>query len=288
MPPRTTPTARQQRLGSELRKLRQQSGMTVRQAAALLGVDRTRIPHIESGRFGISAERVRTLAFNYGCPDTGLVEQLAAMARERTGGWWEEHRGLLPPGLLDIAELEHHADELITSTITHIPGLLQTDAHARAVFDMANPRLPGPDRRARLALRMRRQEVLRRSRPPRYEAVIHEAALRMRFGGPKVAAEQLDHIVDQSARDRITVRVVPFAAGGFPGSGQSFTYAGAAVPQLDTVQLDSAHGSTLLDSDMQLRRYQGLLEQLRALALPVRESYDVIRSMAHDLREDQS
>ncbi|MEU3654132.1 helix-turn-helix transcriptional regulator [Streptomyces sp. NPDC032161] len=283
MPPRSTPTARQQRLGAELRKLREQSGMSVQQAAALLGVDRTRIPNIESGRFGISPERVRTLAFNYGCPDTSLVDLLAEMARERAGGWWEEHRGLLLPGLLDIAELEHHAVELITSTTTHVPGLLQTEEHARALFAMADPPLPGPDLDARLALRLRRQDVLNRDRPPSYEAVIHEAALRMQFGGPKVARAQLDHILDQSERDLITVRVIPFTAGGLPGAGQSFTYAGARVPQLDTVQLDSSHGSTLLDSDMQLRRYRGLLERLRALALPVGESRDLIRTIARDL-----
>lgn len=161
--------------------------MSTQQAAALLGVDRTRIPNIESGRFGISAERVRTLAFNYGCPDTGLVDLLAGMAHERDRGWWEEHRGLLPPALLDIAELEFHASELETSVTTHIPGLLQTEEHARAVFDTAVPPLPGPDLEARLALRLRRQQVLDRDRPVRYEAVIHEAALRMQFGGPKAA-----------------------------------------------------------------------------------------------------
>ncbi|MEL5953627.1 Scr1 family TA system antitoxin-like transcriptional regulator [Streptomyces sp. CLV115] len=283
MPPRSTPTARQQRLGYELRKLREQSGMPVQQAAALLGVDRTRIPNIESGRFGISAERVRTLAFNYGCPDTGLVELLAEMTQERARGWWEEHRGLLLPALLDIAELEHHAVELTTSTTTHIPGLLQTEEHARAVFDTADPRLPGPDLTARLSLRLRRQEVLERDRPPMYESVVHEAALRMQFGGPKVARAQLEHILRQSERDRITVRVIPFTAGGFPGAGQSFTYVGAPVPQLDTVQLDSSHGSMLLDSDMQLRRYRGLLERLRTLALPVEESRDFIRSIVQDL-----
>ncbi|MFF3729312.1 Scr1 family TA system antitoxin-like transcriptional regulator [Streptomyces sp. NPDC002476] len=283
MPPRSTPTARQQRLGAELRKLREQSGMSVQQAAALLGVDRTRIPNIESGRFGISPERVRTLAFNYGCPDTSLVDLLAEMARERARGWWEEHRGLLLPGLLDIAELEHHAAELTTSTTTHIPGLLQTEEHARALFAMADPPLPGPDLNARLALRLRRQDVLNRDRPPSYEAVIHEAALRMQFGGPKVARAQLDHILAQSERDLITVRVIPFAAGGLPGAGQSFTYAGARVPQLDSVQLDSSHGSTLLDSDMQLRRYRGLLGRLRALALPVGESRDLVRTIARDL-----
>ncbi|MFD7322915.1 helix-turn-helix domain-containing protein [Streptomyces sp. NPDC059875] len=283
MPPRSTPTARQQRLGSELRKLREQSGMSVQQAAALLGVDRTRIPNIESGRFGISAERVRTLAFNYGCPDTALIDILAATAQERDRGWWEEHRDLLPPGLLDIAELEFRASELRTAVTTHIPGLLQTEEHARAVFDTADPPLPGPDLEARVALRLRRQEILDRDRPTPYEAVIHEAALRMQFGGPKVARAQLEYILARSERDTITVRVIPFTAGGFPGAGQSFTYVSAAVPQLDSVQLDSSHGSILLDSDMQLRRYRGLLDQLRGLALPAPDSRAFIHTLTQDL-----
>ncbi|WP_055601037.1 helix-turn-helix domain-containing protein [Streptomyces aureus] len=283
MPPRSSPTARQQRLGSELRRLREQSGMSAQQAAALLGVDRTRIPNIESGRFGISPERVRTLAFNYGCPDTGLVDLLAAMAHERDRGWWEEHRGLLPPALIDIAELEHHARELHTAVTTHIPGILQTEDHARAVFDTAVPPLPGPDLEARLALRLRRQEVLDRDRPVPYEAVIHEAALRMQFGGPKVAREQLEHILAHSERDNVTVRVIPFTAGGFPGAGQSFTYVAAPVAQLDTVQLDSSHGSLLLDADMQLRRYRGLLDRLRALTLSTEDSRAFVRTVAQEL-----
>ncbi|MEU1230316.1 helix-turn-helix transcriptional regulator [Streptomyces sp. NPDC005828] len=283
MPPRSSPTARQQRLGSELRKLREQSGMSAQQAAALLGVDRTRIPNIESGRFGISPERVRTLAFNYGCPDTGLVDLLAGMAQERDRGWWEEHRGLLPPALLDLAELEFHASELETSVTTHIPGLLQTEEHARAVFDTAVPPLPGPDLEARLALRLRRRQILEGDRPVRYEAVIHEAALRMQFGGAKVARAQLEHILAHTERDTVSVRVIPFAAGGFPGAGQSFTYVSAAVPQLDTVQLDSSHGSLLLDTDMQLRRYRGLLDRLRGLALSTTESRAFVRAISQDL-----
>ncbi|MFD8211627.1 helix-turn-helix transcriptional regulator [Streptomyces sp. NPDC059695] len=284
MPPRSSPTARQQRLGSELRRLREQSGMPAQQAAALLGVDRTRNPNIESGRFGISAERVRTLAFNYGCPDTGLVDLLAGMAQERDRGWWEEHRGLLPPALLDIAELEFHASELETSVTTHIPGLLQTEEHARAVFATAVPALPGPDLEARLALRLRRRQILdREHRPVRYEAVIHEAALRMRFGGPEVTRAQLEHILAHTERENVSVRVIPFTAGGFPGAGQSFTYVSAPVPQLDTVQLDSSHGSLLLDTDMQLRRYRGLLDRLRALALSTTASRAFVHAVSQDL-----
>lgn len=283
MPPRSTPTARQQRLGSELRKLREQSGMSVQQAAALLGVDRTRIPNIESGRIGISGERVRTLACNYDCPDTGLVDLLAAMAQERDKGWWEQHRGTLPPALLDICELEHHSVELHTAVTTHIPGLLQTEAHARAVFDTADPPLAEPDLQARLALRMHRQRVFARGAPPLYEAVVHEAALRMQFGGPKVARAQLEHILERSEGACTTVRVIPFSAGGFPGAGQSFTYAAATISALDTVQLDSSHGSMLLDSHMKLLRYRGLLERLRSPALPASASRDFIRAIARAL-----
>ncbi|MER5729102.1 helix-turn-helix transcriptional regulator [Streptomyces sp. NPDC002138] len=283
MPPRSTPTARQQRLGAELRRLREQSGMTVQRAAALLGVDRTRIPNIESGRIGISEERLRTLAHHYGCPDAAFVDLLAAMARERDKGWWERHRGLLPPGLLDICELEHHCAALHTAVTTHIPGLLQTEEHARAVFDTADPPLPEPDLQARLALRMDRRRVFERERPPSYEAVVHEAALRMRFGGPRVARAQLEHILAESERDLTTVRVIPFSAGGFPGAGQSFTYAAAAMSRLDTVQLDSSHGSTLLDAHTELLRYRGLLDRLRALSLPAAASRDFVRAIARDL-----
>ncbi|MER6483009.1 helix-turn-helix transcriptional regulator [Streptomyces virginiae] len=283
MPPRSTPTARQRRLGSELRRLREESGTSVGHAADLLGVDRTRIPNIESGRISVSAERVRTLAGHYGCPDPELVDLLAAMARERDKGWWEQHRGTLPPGLLDICELEHHAVGLHTAVTTHIPGLLQTEAHARAVFGVADPPLAEPELQGRLALRMARRQVFARERPPLYEAVVHEAALRMRFGGPAVVREQLEHVLAQSERERTTILVIPFSAGGFPGSGQSFTYAAAALSRLDTVQLDSSHGSALLDSGPTLTRYRGLLERLRALALPKAASRDFIRTVVRDL-----
>ncbi|MFJ1563818.1 Scr1 family TA system antitoxin-like transcriptional regulator [Streptomyces erythrochromogenes] len=283
MPPRSTPTARQRRLGSELRRLREESGTSVQWAAALLGVDRTRIPNIESGRIGISAQRVRTLARHYGCREPELVDLLASMAQERDKGWWERHRGALPPGLLDICELEHHSVGLHTAVTTHIPGLLQTEAHARAVFGVADPPLPESELQARLALRMSRQQVFARERPPLYEAVVHEAALRMRFGGPGVVREQLEHVLAQSERERTTVRVIPFSAGGFPGSGQSFTYAAAVLSRLDTVQLDSSHGSMLVDSDPRLTRYRGLLERLRSLALPAAASRDFIHTVARDL-----
>jgi transcriptional regulator with XRE-family HTH domain len=89
MPPRSYPTARQARLGAELRKLRERAGMSGSQVAAFLGGERAQISHLESGRYGVSAERVRRLASYYSASDKKLINALAAMADERGKGWWE-------------------------------------------------------------------------------------------------------------------------------------------------------------------------------------------------------
>src|SRR4051794_30918248 len=106
MPPRTVLTERRKRLGSELRKLRTTAGMSAEHAAGLLGIDRSRVSNLEAGQRAISAERLRTLAYNCGCTDEKYIEALVEMAEERRTGWWERYRGSLPQGFLDIAELE--------------------------------------------------------------------------------------------------------------------------------------------------------------------------------------
>ncbi|WP_319949581.1 Scr1 family TA system antitoxin-like transcriptional regulator [Streptomyces halobius] len=86
-----------------------------------------------------------------------------------------------------------------------------------------------------------------------------------------------------SERDGITVAVIPFSAGAFPGSGQIVSYANGAVCQLDTVHLDQSHGVTFLDAEAQLAKYRDLLGRLEAIALKPEASRDVIRAIARDL-----
>ncbi|MHC0430860.1 helix-turn-helix domain-containing protein [Streptomyces sp. O3] len=283
MPPRSTPTERQRRLGSELRKMRMAAGMTTEFAAGLLGVPRTNIPNMESGRSGISSERVRILATNYGCADQAHIEALTAMAAERGKGWWERYRGQLPASFLDIAELEWHARRVRIALTVHMPGLLQTEEHSRAVFQAVIPQLPATEIDVRTAHRMDRQQVLDKPDPPAIDLLIHEAALRMEFGGGAVARRQLEHLLKVSERDTVTVRVIPFKAGSFPGAGQSVLYAEAAVPSLDTVELDSTHGPEFLDTDIQLQKYRAQLETMEAAVLSEAASRDFIRTLANDL-----
>ncbi|MFG2577946.1 helix-turn-helix domain-containing protein [Streptomyces malaysiensis] len=283
MPQRSAPTVRQRRLGAELRKMREHAGMNVARAAERLGADRTRISNMESGRLGVSDERVRMLASIYSCGDQGYVDALAAMATERGQGWWEEYRGKLATDALDLAEIEHHAVRMRGVQIMHIPGLLQTEDYAKAVFSTAEPAPTAVQLRSRLSHRLRRRDVLDREEPPQCTFLIHEAALRMEFGGPKVARGQLEHVLEASERANVTVRVVPFAAGGFPNASISSTYIGGPVPQLDTVQLEAPNGVVLVDAETPLANYRKVLDRTEGLSLEPENTRDFIRAIARRL-----
>jgi transcriptional regulator with XRE-family HTH domain len=281
MPPRSNPTARQQRMGAELRKLRERAGLSTRDAADLLATNRTLITSTEAGRHGISAERLRRLAHTYGCTDEALITALTRIATDRTKGWWEEFRGILPPAFVDIAELEWFATELRMGTVTHIPGPFQTADFAHALFDAVLPSLPEEQVEARVSHRVQRRLALEKPDAPRYKAIVHEAALLMRFGGRKVMREQLDHILDLMDHENIEVRALPFSAGVFPGAGQAILYAHGEVPQLDTVQLDRTVGPEFLHSDVERSRFGLQLDWMWENAL----SHDETRSSIHSITQ---
>ncbi|MFD8994636.1 helix-turn-helix domain-containing protein [Streptomyces abikoensis] len=278
-----SPTLRQQRLGRELRKLRERAGLSTSAAAALLGVNQSRISNIEAGRYAVGADRVRAMARMYSCPHDGLVDALAEMTGGRTRGWWDEYREFLPAGLMDLAELEHHAVALRVALTIHIPGLLQTADHARTLFQEVVPPLRPYEVEHRLSHRIKRQAILHGERAIPYTAIIHEAALRMRFGGPATVRKQLAHLLEMSELDNVTLRVVPFEDGTFPGNGQPVDYVYGPVPQLDTVQLDIHHGCEFLDAETELAKYRILLDRIEGRALAPAESRDFIHGIARSI-----
>jgi transcriptional regulator with XRE-family HTH domain len=283
MYPRAQPTARQERLGAELRKLREAAGMSSREAAGLLGANPVTISQIESGKKGVSAERVRRLAANYACGDGPLIDALAAMAEERTRGWWEDYRGVLPAASLDLAEMEHHATFLRSVEIVHIPGLLQTEDYARAVFSYTLPELPPSELKAWVAHRTQRRVVIDRYPSTEYTLIIHEAALRIRVADRRTARNQLRLLLDQSEREHVTLRAIPFDRDGFAGANFSMTYAGGPVPQLDTALRDSPHGSAFVHAQAQVGRLDSMFGKAEQASLDPEASCDLINRIALEL-----
>ncbi|MFB6569668.1 helix-turn-helix domain-containing protein [Streptomyces noursei] len=282
MPPRSYPTARQKRLGAELRKLRERAGMSGTEAAAFLGGERAQISHIESARYGVSAERVRRLSAHYSATDKHLVDALADMAEERNKGWWEEYRGILSPGFLDIAELEHHARYIRAIQMLHIPGIFQTETYARELIRGGVTEIPTSEVNTRVEHRIRRRKIFDRPAPTPFDAFIHEAALRMRYCAADTMRNQLDFLIEATHWPTVKIRVIPFAAQ-VTSSVHSIMYAGAIIPALDTVQLDSAFDSGFLDAEAQLSRYRSLLDSVDSISLNVNESREYIQRIAQEM-----
>ncbi|MGN5379275.1 hypothetical protein BIV25_40745 [Streptomyces sp. MUSC 14] len=136
----------------------------------------------------------------------------------------------------------------------------------------------------RASFRIKRQAVLfRGGEQVPYQAIIHEAALHMGFGGRDVAKQQLTHLLKVSEYPDISLHVIPFDAGGYPGAGQPTYYVHGPVPQLDTVQLDQSHGITLLDAEAQLDKYRKVLDRLTTLSLIELQSRSLIHNIVQSL-----
>ncbi|MFF3730049.1 helix-turn-helix domain-containing protein [Streptomyces sp. NPDC002476] len=283
MPPRSRPTARQVRVGAELRRMREAAGLTAKEAACALGSTSAQMSQMEAGIAGVSEARLRRLATEYGCADAGLIDALVGMVTERVRGWWEKYRDVLPASFLDLSELEHYAVYRRDIAVIHVPGLLQTEAYARAVFAYMIPELSEDELAARVDHRMARRIIFERDAPAPYSAVIHETALRIRVGDRSAAREQLQWITELSESGSVSVRVVPFDVDGFAGAGSAMVYAGGPVPRLDTVVRDAPHGTAFVDEESQLDRFRTILRKVERSALNPEQSRDFIHRLSKEV-----
>ncbi|MCX4738658.1 helix-turn-helix domain-containing protein [Streptomyces antibioticus] len=283
MAARNHPTARQVRLGAELRKLREAAGFKAREVAAFLNSTSAQMSQVEAGIAAVSAERIRRLAAHYACTDEALIDALAAMAGDRTRGWWDEYRGVLPQVNLDVAEAEHHATHLREIVITHVPGLLQTPDYARTVFRYMRPELPDSEVEPRVEHRLRRRAVLEGDSPTPYETIVHEFALRVRIADRQASLAQLRWILDQIEQGRTTLRVIPIDQDGFAGAGASMMYMDGPLPQLDTCLRDTPTGTAFIDTEPQLAQLRTLFRRVEKATLTPAASRDFIHRLAKDL-----
>ncbi|SMF58592.1 Helix-turn-helix domain-containing protein [Streptomyces sp. Amel2xC10] len=280
---RNQPTARQMRLGSELRRLREAAGKPAKEVAGLLATSSAHMSQIEAGSSGISEERLRRLAAHCACTDQELIDALVAMATDRTRGWWDEYRGVLPPVNLDLAEMEHHATFLREVVIAYVPGLLQTPDYARAVFGYMRPELPESELTPRVEHRMRRHSVLEGEKPTSYDAIVHEFALRVRVADRQVARAQLLRILEQTEQQHVNVRVIPADQDGFGGAGASMMYLGGPVSQLDTGLREGATGTAFIDAEPHLKSLRTLFRKVEKATLDCTASRDFIHRLSKEL-----
>ncbi|MBD0673645.1 hypothetical protein BU198_23760 [Streptomyces sp. CBMA156] len=282
MPPRVNPTLRQRRVGTELRKMREAAGLSTSNLSRALGIDRTQVSQIEAAKVGVSPERLRSFAAACKCMNEPLIDALESMVMDRSKGWWEEYRGTISDGFLEVAELEKSAHSLMLWVVTHMPGPCQTISYASSVFGRLIPPLPRHELEARTTFRMQRKAALRRDRTP-ITCFLYESVLWTRFGGTPILREQLMSLIEESEQSWMTIRVVPFDIDTFPGAVENLTYAFGAVPELDTVEVESSQGSIHLDAASQLTSYRSIFKRTESMALDEDDSRDLVRKIARTL-----
>ncbi len=161
----------------------------------------------------------------------------------------------------------------------HVPGLLQTEPYARAVFE-SDPLLNPDEVERRLADRMDSQQVLYAERPPRLVAVMDEAVLRRRVGGRKVMCDQVLHLARLAVEHpHVRIHVVPCSAEEYPGLNGPFILASMAYGT-ELAFLGGQVGGQELDRPADLMRLQRTWEATLAVALPPQESIERLRELA--------
>jgi transcriptional regulator with XRE-family HTH domain len=276
-----SPTVRRRRLAAELRRLRESAELTIDEVGEKLECSASKISRIETGHVGVTPRDVRDMLEVYGIEDDGR-EALVQLAREaRKKGWWHAYNEVFTGSFVG---LETDASSLHTHQALLVPGLLQTEGYTRAVIRAIRPDVTESDMERRVAARVVRQRLLTDAHPPEYWAVIDEAALRRKVGGPEIMRAQLERLVELAALPHVTLQVVPFSAGAHAGMEAPFLILGfpeQADP--DVVYVENTTSGVYLEQPSDVHRYTLMFDHLRAAALKPDDTVAMVEQAADRL-----
>ncbi len=276
------PTVLRLLLGAQLRRLREAKRISLEEAGHIIRASHSKMSRLELGRVGFKDRDIADLLTFYGVTDAGERESLRALARRANEqGWWHDYSDILPSWFEAYIGLEEAATRIRSYEIQFVPGLLQTEAYARAVTLLGHANSPASEIQRRVSLRMARKRLLRGPQAPHLWVVIDEAVLQRPIGGPGVMREQLDYLIDCAAMPNVTLQVIPFQAGGHSAAGGPFSilrFAEADLP--DVVYLEQLTSAIYLDKRETVDHYLAVMERLCLDAFPAEHSTDAISTIA--------
>ena len=251
-------------LGSQLRRLREQRGVSRQEAGYVIRASESKISRLELGRVSFKERDVADLLSLYGVADEAEREALLGLAREANAtGWWHRYADVLPGWFQTYVGLEEAAGLIRTYELQFVPGLIQSEEYARAVYRLGNADASEDEIEQRVSLRMQRQKRLTGPNPPRVWAVLDEAALRRPIGGVEVMRGQLAYLIEVSKLPNVTVQVMPFKFGGHAAEGGAFTILRFPEPDLpDVVYVETLTGALYLDKRDDVDTYMQAMERL--------------------------
>ncbi|PAZ09954.1 transcriptional regulator [Streptomyces sp. SA15] len=282
---RPAPTVGQVVLGKRLQELREAAGLKREEAAQVLRVAPATVRRMEMAEVALKIPYVQVLLETYGvgADETAVFVALAEEANQP--GWWQRFHDVLPDWFSLYVSLEGAA-RIIRSYEPHfVPGLLQTEAYARAVMEAGTVGQTGPEAIARhVSLRMTRQQLLERADPPHLWVIMDETVLRRPVSiDGAVMRGQLDKLLEFAERDRITLQVAEFSEGPHPGTYAPFSlfrFAEAELP--DLVFTEYLTGALYLDSRKEVAAHLEVLDHMSARAASAERTKKLLRERRAD------
>jgi transcriptional regulator with XRE-family HTH domain len=280
-------TVRMRRLGSELRRLRENAGYTIDQIAEHLECSSSRVSRIETGKAQPPKQReIRELLELYGIPDDRTREALLQLAREAAQpGWYNEFQDAFPPRFGSYIGLETEAAELRHFDNQLVHGLLQTADYAREVFRTTLPSEPPRTIDRLLELRVARQQILERAAPSfALWVLLDENVLRRPIGGTKVMRGQIHRLREAIEIPNITLQVLPFSKGAHVGLDGPFSLLGFPdSTDPDVVYVESQAGNAYLEQPHQISQMTTRFNLLVASALDPRETASFLQVIEEEM-----
>jgi hypothetical protein len=272
-------------LGAQLRRLRETAGVTRDDAGYHIRASGSKISRMELGRVSFKERDVTDLLDFYGIGDLAEKEKLVQLTREANAPpWYQKFQDVVPDWFHVFVGLEEAAQLIRVYEIQFVPGLLQTEEYARAVILQGAPGLESDEVERRVALRMGRQKLLTREKPPRYWVIMDEAALRRPMGGRDVHVGQIERLIDLVGEPNITIQVMPFRYGGHAAEGGAFTIMRFPETDLpDVVYMEYLTGAHYVDKPEEVERYTAVMERLSVAGTSPDRTREILSGMLKEI-----
>ena len=279
--PGSGPTVQRMLVGAQLRRLRAEKGISREQAGEAIRASEWKIHRLENGQVGFKERDVVDLLALYGVTDSAEVEAFVAFARNANApSWWHQYGDVLPQWFRAYVDLESAAVLIRTYEGQFVPGLLQTEDYTRAVIHGARTDDSPEEVERRVALRMARQALLTRADGPMLWAVVDEAALRRRVGGPQVMSAQIERLIDAAKMPNVTLQILPVAAGAHPAMVGAFSILRFPDQELpNVIYLEHLTSALYLSRPDDVDQYMHAMDNICLRGEPPSRTVDILGKM---------
>jgi len=286
--PAAGPTVLRMLLGAQLRRLREASGVSREGAGWEIRSSESKISRMELGRVGFKERDVSDLLTLYGVNEIAERDALLKLARDANSpGWWHRYSDVLPAWFQSYLGLEAAASLIRTYEVQFVPGLLQTREYARAVVMLGHGAATATEIDRRVSLRVERQKLFNRPRPPQLWAVVDEAVLRRPIGGAEVMRGQLSALIEATKVPNVRLQIIPFNAGGHAAAGNAFTILRFPDQDLpDIVYIEQLTSALYLDKRDDVDHYAVAMERVCVEAEPPERTPDILRRILDEFDPD--